>query len=112
MVSRLSTDLRLRRHADYRGQFKYFELDRQVDGGATPSTTTRLPVEADCRSDRIGAYSGDWYHACSASMLGNSTITSRCGFQSPSRCKIGPPRTKKRPPNRATSGTTWRRYSS
>ena len=44
------------------------------------------------------AYSGERYQSLSAAISGNSMMTRRCGFHSPSSTSNAPPRTMKRPP--------------
>src|SRR5215475_1681144 len=82
---------------------------------AVPSTSTSLPVEARCRIAIAAAYSCDPYHRRACSALGNSSTTTRRGFQSPSSVSKSPPRTRNRPSyGRSVSGTSaaYSRYAS
>ena len=53
-----------------------------------PSTATAWFVAAGCRIASKGAYSGELYHAFTASMLGNSITTRRCTCQFPRAVRV------------------------
>src|SRR5205823_1788248 len=58
-----------------------------------PSIRSMREIAAAWRSFFASAYSGDAHQRRAASAEGNSRITKRSGFQSPSRVSILPPRT-------------------
>jgi len=57
-----------------------------------PSMTTILLLAYWWRMASAGAYSGEFNQALACSTDGNSIITSREGFQSPSSVSVFPPR--------------------
>src|SRR4051812_35998889 len=66
-----------------------------------PSTSSMRAVEQLVLMARAALYSGLLHQLRAASAVGNSRITKRSGFQSPSRAWVVPPRTAYRPPNLA-----------
>src|SRR5215510_7667885 len=85
--------------------------DEVASAAYTPSTITRLDLDALRRMASSGLYSGESYQRRAASMLGNSSSTMRLGCQLPSRVSNLPPRTAKRPPYFSTVAGTSLRYS-
>src|SRR5438309_1235702 len=63
------------------------------------------------RSVRAGRYSSESYHSRARARLGNSRMTTRWAFMSPSFTSVVPPRARYRPPYRATVGAARRAYS-
>src|SRR5580704_1511324 len=73
---------------------------------------TRLARPARSRIAFGSRYSSESYQRFACSRLGNSSTTTRFGFQSPSTVWWAPPRTRNRPPYLASVAGTCLRYSS
>src|SRR5262249_51380205 len=77
----------------------------------TPSTITRLDLDALRRMASSGLYSGESYQRRGGGWVGNSRRTKRLGWPVPPRVSTLPPRPAQRPPCLSPVAGTSLRYS-